>query len=482
MPSRLAYVLRMHETTPSIEFDRGTIIVDGISQESAEKLADIMTWDPRESVWRAPAHHYIALAKRLRDSFGSVRDMVRNSETPAGHWTSPELRTYQEAALLAWRSAGGRGLVCLPTGAGKTRVALAAMQRSRRATLCLVPTRVLLHQWVKAIKEFYDGPIGRFGDGERDIQGITVATFESAFRGGWWLGNRFDLLIVDEAHHFGDAMRDEALESSVAPFRLGLSATVDEAKAGALSSLIGPIVFEQKLADLAGTVLADFDLACLHLPLTPAERQAYESDYGVFQKYRTAFVSACPNSPWETFVRIAMQSPEGRTAMAAHHRARRMLCFTTKKRELLVQLLDRHAGQKKLIFTADAATALHISRTLLIAPITADVGKVERDAVLAAFRSGKLRTIVSCKVLNEGLDVSDAEVAIVVGGSSAAREHIQRIGRVLRPAPDKRAVVYELLAADTIEVQQSRRRGRAFEGKRKESYGDRAGGANTSVH
>jgi superfamily II DNA or RNA helicase len=94
-------------------------------------------------------------------------------------------------------------------------------------------------------------------------------------------------------------------------------------------------------------------------------------------------------------------------------------------------------------------------------PITADVKRRERDAGLAAFRAGRIRALVSARVLNEGFDVPDAEIGIVVGGAQGVREHVQRIGRVLRPAPGKRALVYELVTRDTAEVGaiQRKRRG-----------------------
>jgi superfamily II DNA or RNA helicase len=91
-------------------------------------------------------------------------------------------------------------------------------------------------------------------------------------------------------------------------------------------------------------------------------------------------------------------------------------------------------------------------------PLTCDIGRRERDQALDAFRRGRIRALVSARVLNEGIDVPDADVAIVVGGALGEREHVQRVGRLLRPAEGKRALVYELVTRDTIEVSQARRR------------------------
>lgn len=87
---------------------------------------------------------------------------------------------------------------------------------------------------------------------------------------------------------------------------------------------------------------------------------------------------------------------------------------------------------------------------------------MERSEALAAFRCGNLGALVSARVLNEGIDVPDADVGIIVGGVSGEREHVQRVGRLLRPAPDKRAMVHELVVADTHEVRKGKERRRAL--------------------
>ncbi len=90
------------------------------------------------------------------------------------------------------------------------------MAKTGVSTLCLVPTRILIEQWQKEIKKFYSGKIGIYGDGQKELAPITISTFESAYRNMNQIGNRFDLLIIDEVHHFGNGIRDELLEMSTA--------------------------------------------------------------------------------------------------------------------------------------------------------------------------------------------------------------------------------------------------------------------------
>jgi superfamily II DNA or RNA helicase len=110
------------------------------------------------------------------------------------------------------------------------------------------------------------------------------------------------------------------------------------------------------------------------------------------------------------------------------------------------------AGAACPLVTTDNATAYTIARELLVMPITCEIRRAERAQAIAGFRSGERPVLVSSQVLEEGFDVPDADVAIVVGGTASARSHVQRIGRVLRPRDGKRALVYELAVMETTEM------------------------------
>lgn len=440
-------------------FDRGTILLRDIPEGVDVSDLPGILWDARVHAFRAPARHLETIRSELGRRGVRFSDEVCRATAGVGPWSEPSLRPYQDSAHWAWQQAGRRGVVVLPTGSGKTRLAIAAMARFRRSALAIVPTRVLLAQWVGEISAAFGGPVGCVGDGERRIEAITVATFESGWRQMDRLGNQFELLIVDEAHHFGSGLRDEVLELCAAPARLGLTATPPSgAAAERIAELIGPTVFELSVGDLSGRYLAPFQLVSLSLDLDPVERDAWLRAVALYRPALRAFLREAPGATWLDFAKAAARTEEGRRALAAFRGSRALLAFPSAKRAAVRSLLARHAGARILVFTSDNATAYAVSREHLLMPITCDITRAERAAALERFRRGELRALVSARVLNEGIDVPDADVAIVVGGTQGEREHVQRIGRLLRPQEGKTAVVYELVMRGTAEVAQARRR------------------------
>src|SRR5580692_8293360 len=213
------------------------------------------------------------------------------TNAPAGLEVGEISGVQWDERVAAWRQGSRRGVVVLPTGSGKTRLALGAMAATRTACLCLAPTRALCDQWAAALAAVWDGPIGRFGDGERVTGPVTIATFAGAYRHMAALGDKFGLLIVDEAHHFGQGWRDEALEMSIAPLRLGLTATppAPGPAADRLGTLIGPVVFQRTIGDLTGQYLAPLERITWWLALDPDERREHDALWQIYRRARRAF-------------------------------------------------------------------------------------------------------------------------------------------------------------------------------------------------
>lgn len=459
----------MESASIRIAFDRGTLVVQGPPDALGRLAHPGLVWDGRTDVHRALACRHEEVLRQVLEAGLDVRDEVRCGRGERLEVAAQAaLRGYQEDALLAWELAGRRGLVVLPTGAGKTRVALGAIARLGESTLVLVPTRVLLEQWTHVCEATLGVRPSVYGDGDHEVGPLTVCTFESAFRHMDEFGDRFALLVVDEAHHFAGPSSGEALEMCAAPARLGLTATPPAGPDGRarLESLVGPIVFQLQIADLAGTHLAPFDHVLLRVDLTPDERAAYEELHAPCDAAWRLFRESEREGGYDRFVRALLRSPGGRDVLAGERAARRIVATARAKRSTMSGLANRHRDARVLVFTADNAAAYAVSRDLLAPAVTCDIGRKERSVVLDRFREGTYRLLVSARVLNEGLDVPEASVGVVLGGSLGPGEHVQRVGRLLRPGPDKVARVYEVVVRDTFEDLDSIRRRRGLRGDR----------------
>jgi superfamily II DNA or RNA helicase len=350
----------------------------------------------------------------------------------------------------------------LPTGAGKSLVAQMAIERVRRSTLVVVPTIDLMNQWYDLLLSSFRAEVGLVGGGFFEIGALTVTTYASAFRFMERLGDQFGLVIYDECHHLPSGSHRYAAELSLAPFRLGLSATPERADGGEdlLEDLIGPVVFRRHAREMAGEYLSDYTVERLRVELSPAEREAYERERGVLQRFlQEKGIRLGGPQGWQFFVAASARSPEGRRAMMAYRESRRIALGTEAKLRVLADLLLRHRRERVLVFTAENEMVYRISEQFLIPSVTHDTNVKERRAWLEAFNRGDVLALVTSKVLNEGVNIPEAAVAVVLSGSGSSREHIQRLGRILRKVEGKEAVLYEVITAGTTEEQISRRRG-----------------------
>jgi superfamily II DNA or RNA helicase len=368
-----------------------------------------------------------------------------------------EPRPYQAEALTAWLGQGSRGVVVLPTGAGKSQLACMAIDAKRRATLVVAPTLDLVRQWYDLLRTTFGVEVGVIGGGTYDVQALTVTTYDSAYLHMERLGARFGMVIFDECHHLPGASYALAARTALAPFRLGLSATPDRQEA--LDELIGPVAYRKEINDLAGGFLAEYDTERVEVELAPGERAEHDAERAIYRAFvEKSGIRMSSLCGWADFIMMSARSADGRRAMAAYRRQRQLAFCAPAKLDFVESLLARHRGERTLLFTSDNATCYEVSRRFLIPAITHQTKVKERSNLLARIADGTYRALATSKVLNEGVDIPSASVAIVISGSGSVREHVQRLGRILRQQDGKRAVLYELITADTAEQYTSERR------------------------
>jgi superfamily II DNA or RNA helicase len=445
----------------TLRFDSGTLLLDGAD----EQLSSALRWDERVRRWRAPASSYRQVVRDLTRSKIEFIDEARGyHEFDFRSVLEIEPRPYQQEAISRWRDAGRRGVVVLPTGAGKSHVAHMAIEITGRSTLVVVPTLDLMNQWYDVLLSGFQAEVGLIGGGYFEVGAITVTTYASAFRFMERMGDQFGLAIFDECHHLPGSVYRYAADMAIAPFRLGLTAT-PERNDGAdhlLEELIGPFVYRLEAQDLAGDYLADYSIARLQVHLSAEERSEYERLRAVFRAFLDEQgISLASLSGWQMFISASARSEAGRRAMKAYRQSKRIALGTAAKLRVLARLLERHRNDLVLIFTAENEMVYQISEQFLIPSITHETPVKERRQWLEAFNRREVLALATSKVLNEGVNIPAASVAIVLSGSGSSREHIQRLGRILRKHTDKEAILYEVVTAETTEERISERRSNA---------------------
>lgn len=444
-----------------LTFEGGTVLIEGLSESDTRGIPGIR-FDPRTNLFRAEGIWYRNIVEYLRKESIAYEDKARDySLTPWTMRVSKPAFPHQSEALIAWDAAGAKGVVVLPTGTGKTHLANMAIEKKGRPTLVVTPTIDLMNQWYDELSLCFGAEVGLLGGGYYELKSLTVTTYDSAYMNMERIGNKFGLLVFDECHHLPGPTYGLAATCSIAPYRLGLTATPERSDQAhtQLDQLIGPIVYRREITQLRGRYLADYKVETLYVSLSEEERRRYESDRETYRAFLfDNGIDMRRPGAWGQFLFAAHRSPAGRQAFLAYREQRTLALAAPAKLSLLEYLLERHNGDRVLIFTHDNATVYTISRRFLVPVITHQTKTKERRDILLKFNSGEYPIVATSRVLNEGVNVPEANVAIVLSGSGSIREHVQRLGRILRKSGSKEAVLYEVITRGTTEEYTSNRR------------------------
>lgn len=421
--------------------------------------------DKRQRFLRVQPMHFSALKQALRQQQTPFH--VAFDERPALPFTTTlamEPRPYQQEALGNWLADSSAGVVVLPTGAGKTFVAATAIHETGLWTLAVVPTIDLLQQWRAALASalsLNSDDIGVFGGGEKEIKPITIITYDSAALYPREL-RHFGLLVFDECHHLPAPTYRLIAESSFTPIRLGLSATPERSDMAhaELVELIGPEVYRRSPAELTeGRFLAQYREEQIDISLTAEDEARYAEQRRIYRSFlqRRRIVIRSPEDFQQKVLFMSARDPEARKAMLAWRAARNIAMNAPAKYSEIEQLLMRHASDQVILFSEYNPVVEEISRRFCLPSITYKTPAEERRIILERFRAGQYTKLVTGRVLNEGVDVPDCRIAIIVSGNSTKREYIQRLGRILRPKSGQ-AILYELITTGTTEEEIAKRR------------------------
>mgnify|MGYP000527788809 CR=1 FL=1 len=329
------------------------------------------------------------------------------------------LRDYQRGWVKRFVESGS-GVLVGPPGSGKTVAALGVMEDIGRETLILVPGRELVGQWRDSLLEYTSlthDDIAEYHGGVKEIGPVTIATYSSAGmerHRRLFDEKRWGLVVYDEAHHIpGDVFRRTAdLQASA---RLGLSATPvrgDDREAD-IYTLIGP-------------------------PIGTDWEALFEAGFVQEPEVEIRFV------PWtDDEHRYEYASADG-------HERRMLAASNPAKIDEVRSILDAHPDAKTLLFVDYLDQGEQLSDALSLPFVSGDTPHSHRERLFHEFRAGERDTLLVSRVADEGIDLPDAELAIVASGlGGSRRQGAQRAGRTMRPAG--RALVYVLATRGTEE-------------------------------
>jgi superfamily II DNA or RNA helicase len=391
----------------------------------------------------APGCLHRALCRVLRDSGTPFVDRADTAPALPAALPLPEPRPAVAMGLHAWRGHGGRGLMLGLDDGDRVQSTLHALREVGRTALVLAPAEAGAAGWLAALRPWFRDAAQLLRQGGEPPL-VAVASWSSFMPRAGDQGNRFAVVIADACDRvpFGPALA--ALQCCTASHRLGFLGPAPAADlALELGPVLGPVVAAVEPAALPRRVL--------HLPLAAEERSDYEAAWSGFLGAYDRFQAMAPGARFSQFVRWARDDPRGRPGLQAWHRALRCLRWTRAKQEAVDLLLARHRGERVLLFTADRESAYACCRATFALPVTAELPRPEREAALAAWARGEVLALAGPRLLEETHGLPGADVGVVVGRAFGAPQQQARVQRV-RPG----GVIYELVAADTVEVSRSR--------------------------
>lgn len=385
----------------------------------------------------------------------------------------PTLYEWQRSAINAWKNAQGRGIVQAVTGSGKTHVALQLLGRyvtAGRRCLVLVPTVVLLNQWREAIATelgvmdvcLLGGGHGRSVDLSAPIiVGVIHTVSDMADE----LDGQIHLIIADEVHRYGAPKFQTGLLQKT-PHRLGLTATFERNDDGIESALLpyfSKIIFEYDYGDAKrDEVISRYSVGLLGVDLSPDDQLAYNQISEEISDLRRKLASVLGTSATDkTFLSVVAGASGrfdgiGRMAkgfMSRISARKKILDLSDSKRGAVADLASAiESATKTIVFCSSVEVSETIVEELSESGVYAEayhsrLSENERADVLENLQDGDIQAVVAVNALDEGVDVPDIDLGVIVSGSRQRRQMIQRMGRIVRRKVDKRGAAFIVIYA-----------------------------------
>ena len=403
---------------------------------------------------------------------------------------------HQLQAIEKWKANHFSLMMEMATGTGKTRTAIGCVyeklkKKEHFLTIVATPQNTLSRQWKADIEKLgisFDLDIIADGTNpkwkkemklmllshEEYDNMIVYTTHDTASSDAFmemiqkYKGDLKILFICDEVHGIGSEKQRNAL-LEVYDYRIGLSATperlFDEEGTQLIKAYFGNESFEFTIFDALHTINPVTGKPFLN-PYTYHPRFIHLTDEESKQYAKLSQAIGWANQELAKCKRQRLPYAKIQNDLERLRMKRADLAKNAaEKVPALSELLDEMNPDNirdTIIFTSDKQmvpfmemlSAKKITRAKITEEISAtktnkDTGLTERQQILDGFAKRSLQVILGIKCLDEGIDVTTARVAILMASSTNPREYIQRVGRVIRPAPGKEiSEIYDFIVLD----------------------------------
>jgi superfamily II DNA or RNA helicase len=339
-----------------------------------------------------------------------------------------ELRPYQREAFDAMVRRD-LGVLESGTGSGKTVIGLAIIAHRRQPTMVLVHTKELLYQWADQIDKFLGLKAGLIGDGHFEIEPVTVAIVNSARNRLEGLPEQFGQICVDECHRVPTSLFTEVVTAFDCRYALGLSATAF--RRDGLTNLIHLYLGERVHRVASG------DLHASGAVLKPQFIQkSTEFSYGYRGNYQNLMKALTRNEVRNQQIAGDIVEEAGRHL------------------DTVLVVSDRVAHCEAL-----AEMVSRLDAGLKVSVLTGKMPSEERSLLVEDIRAGRIDVLVSTvQLIGEGFDCPGLRALFLTTPIKFSGRLLQVVGRILRPAEGKQALVYDYL--DPVKVLRSSARAR----------------------
>lgn len=369
------------------------------------------------------------------------------------------LRPYQIEALNEFLKKR-KGVLAMATATGKTFVALEAIRCIKPPVAIIVPTIPIMQTvWLRRLKQagWSEADIGLYYGEKKELKPILITTYHSASRHPEIL-SRYPFLIFDEVHHLAAPTWSKLLEiASKAKYSLGLTATLSKWNPDNWKIIkVMPIIYSFQIPEARkGGWVAPIEVYSAPAEMSYAEAYEYEKYQEIIRK--VTFELGTPNpTEWS---KLAKQGNRiARKGLWALTRRKMLLSSIEDKKRVVLEIVRQVPPNKKVLLFSESIRAIEDLRRYLTANgykclvYHSEMKKKEREYVLRKqWGEAGYNILLSCRALDEGLDVPEASVGIIHCSGRTPRQIVQRLGRLIRKMPGKIARVYVVWAAGTVE-------------------------------